>query len=90
MEKEHYKIFEPIIEWCDRNFYADMIVTIKADNNIITTILYCSSLIGDSINYEFLDDWYEGEENISLVGFFPLSHIEVHSNPDSVHFVVEI
>ena len=88
MGTERYNIFDPIVKWCNRNFFTDMLVTIKADEEIITTILYCEGLIIDeSIRYEFLHDWDEGQENISLVGFFPLCNVELYCNPETDHII---
>ena len=73
--KKRYKIFEPIKEWCDKHYYADMIVTIEADESITTTILYCERL--NDGEFDFLDDWDEGQSSIKLCGFMPLDNIRI-------------
>lgn len=50
------------------NILDDYIVKIKLDNYILTDIF---SYDGETCVW--LNDWYEGEENIELIDFFPLS-----------------
>ncbi len=77
--ENRYKIFQPIKDWCKKYYYADFLVTIKADGCNCTTILYGGDL-RDHNAYSFLDDWDEGQKEIALVGFIPIDSIEVHIN----------
>lgn len=77
--EERYKIFQPIKDWCEKYYYADFLVTIKADEWNCTTILYGGDL-RDHNAYSFLDDWDEGQKEVELVGFIPIDLIEVHVN----------
>lgn len=79
---DRYKIFHPIKDWCKKNYYADFLVTIKADGCNYTTILYGGDL-RDHDAYSFLDDWDEGQKEVELVGFIPIDSIEVHINGEN-------
>lgn len=80
--EDRYKIFQPIKDWCKKNYYADFLVTIKADGCNYTTILYGGDL-RDHDTYSFLDDWDEGQKEVELVGFIPIDSIEVHVNGEN-------
>lgn len=80
--ENRYKIFQPIKDWCEKYYYADFLVTIKADGCNCTTILYGGDL-RDRDDYSFLDDWDEGQNEIELVGFIPIDSIEVHINGEN-------
>ena len=76
--KKRYSIFDTIKEWCEKHYYTDMLVTICADDVEITTVMYADGLEKD--NYEFLDDWDEGQSSIKLEGFMPLDSIRIFTN----------
>ena len=76
------KIFQPIKDWCEKYYYADFLVTIKADGCNYTTVLYGGDL-RDHDTYSFLDDWDEGQKEVELVGFIPIDSIEVHINGEN-------
>lgn len=76
------KIFQPIKDWCEKYYYADFLVTIKADGCNYTTVLYGGDLRDRDI-YSFLDDWDEGQKEVELVGFIPIDSIKVHINGEN-------
>lgn len=76
------KIFQPIKDWCEKYYYADFLVTIKADGCNYTTVLYGGDL-RDHDTYSFLDDWDEGQKEVELVGFIPIDSIKVHINGEN-------
>lgn len=80
--RERYKIFQPIKDWCEKHYYADFLVTIKADGCNYTTVLYGGDLRDDD-TYSFLDDWDEGQKEVELVGFIPIDSIKVHINGEN-------
>lgn len=80
--EDRYKIFQPIKDWCEKYYYADFLVTIKADGCNCTTILYGGDL-RDHDTYSFLDDWDEGQKEVELVGFIPIDSINVHINGEN-------
>lgn len=80
--EDRYKIFQPIKDWCEKYYYADFLVTIKADEWNCTTVLYGGDL-RDHNAYSFLDDWDEGQKEVELVGFIPIDSIEVHINGEN-------
>lgn len=74
-------LIAPIEEFCSRKGYEDMLVTVMADGDLITTILQF-----DAVNdtWVWFDDWYEGQRIVHLVGFVPLSHVIVVDEEVSV------
>ena len=89
--KKRYEIFDPITEWCEKHYYTDFIVTIEADETVITTIYEFDGYNSESDKYTFtfLDDWDEGQSSIKLLGFIPvdcihLSNVGRHIGKDDV------
>lgn len=54
------------------------IVKIRIDNNIINSLWLTND--SEGLDGEFQDDWYEGEDDIQLLGVLPINEIEVPSN----------
>lgn len=67
-------LIAPIDEYCDYNGYEDMLVTVQADGEILTIVLEFDAVNG---TWCWSWDWYEGQKNVELLGFVPLSHIKV-------------
>lgn len=65
----YVSIEEKIQHWCKENVYDDFIVTILLDGHPLTT-LYMYDANSDSFYWEY--DWYEGQTDVSLLGFTPL------------------
>ena len=55
--------------------YEDFLVTISLNGKIITELLLCNN--GD---LEWENDWWEGEDDVKLLGFMPLSHIKIFAS----------
>lgn len=72
-------IGEKIESWCNENFYDDFIVTILIDGDPCTT-LYRYDYHSDSFYWE--DDWYEGQKEVSLLGFTPISMCIIIGYPE--------
>ena len=71
-------IAEPIVKWCEENYYTDFIVTISIDDGEITEILEVDPLEDECI---WVNDWWEGQKDVKLLGFVPISDIHVHGIP---------
>lgn len=71
--KEIIKIIE---DWCNRNWWEDMIAEIVIDGEVTNEILLCE---GNGSYLVFNNDWYEGQEEIELTAFAPISEIKVTS-----------
>lgn len=54
--------------------YDDFLVTISVDGRVITELL-----VGDNGELEWLNDWWEGETDIKLLGFIPVSHLKIYA-----------
>lgn len=77
--KDPYTEIANIIdEWCRKNFYDSFVVTISRDGQIITEYL---ELDGMSLDFIWENDWYEGEKDISLIGFMPMLQLRVYGAP---------
>jgi len=68
-----------IEKWClsDQGWCEDCLVTISRDNEEITEILFYTSM-GE---FEWEMDWWEGEKDIKLLGFRPISDIKCYGLP---------
>ena len=74
MNKTPYDtVLEPIEKWCEENYYTDFIVTILIDDAEITQLLEWDAEDGFIWN----SDWWEGQEDVKLEGFIPVSHIRI-------------
>lgn len=71
-------IAEPIVKWCEENYYTDFIVTISIDDGEITEILEVDPLEDECI---WVNDWWEGQKDVKLLGFVPISDIHVYGIP---------
>lgn len=77
--KDPYTEIANIIEaWCEKNFYDSFVVTLSRDGQIITEYL---ELDGMSLDFIWENDWYEGEKDISLIGFMPMLQLRVYGDP---------
>lgn len=52
--------------------YDDYLVTIDLDGEVVTEILLC-----ENDELAWANDWWEGQDNVKLLGFIPVSHIKV-------------
>ena len=67
--KDPYTEAAEIIEqWAKKNYYDDFVVTLRLDGKIETTLL-CMT---ENANFEWEDDWWEGQKEIRIIGFTPL------------------
>lgn len=58
-------------------WYEDFLATISRDGEEITEILFYTSM-GE---FEWEIDWREGEKDIKLLGFRPISDLKYYGNP---------
>ena len=84
MFNPYQEVIKVVREWCDvydSGSYEDFLVELKLDGGYRTEILICD--IADSDDYfVFLHDWYEGEQDIEIVGFRPVSTIHMEGIPN--------
>lgn len=80
------EIIKIVKEWCNSpgGLYDIFLVTIKLDDEPPMTHL----LMFDANNVEFYweNDWWEGEKNVFLYGFTPLSRINIIGRPGDQEF----
>lgn len=55
--------------------YDDFLVTIDLAGKVTTQILLC-----EEGNLFWINDWWEREEPVKLLGFVPLSHIKIYAS----------
>lgn len=77
-EDPYTEIANIIDEWCKKNFYDSFVVTISRDGQIITEYL---EIDGNSIDFIWENDWWEGEKEIYLLGFMPMLQLRVYGAP---------
>lgn len=73
-ERKYFDAYEEVEkilrDWCDKNYYTTLIVRLKLDGEIETVIVEWDEDLTCCFNWDF----YEGQENIELIGFSP-AHI---------------
>ena len=76
-----------IEEWChgeseDGNGrWEDFLVTVQLGSSPPETH-YLELEITDDVGFVWSTDWWEGEKDVRLVGFMPLSRVEFSTDPD--------
>lgn len=75
-----------IKKWCEANYYSDFVVTIGFDKfgagaqeETSTEFL---EFDGNAAEFIWLNDWWEGQKDIYLVGFRSLDAIKVYGFPE--------
>ena len=74
-----------IDKWAQDNIYTDMIVTLAVNGEIRTEYIcpnyniYTKGVHGSTWEWEF--DWWEGEQDVWLLGFRPLEMIHCFGYP---------
>ena len=68
------EILDLIDEYCQRNGYEDMLVTLQADGDVLTVVL---EFDGNNMTWCWSWDWYEGQRQVDLLGYVPLQHVRV-------------
>lgn len=53
--------------------YDDYLVTINCGGRVITELLLC-----ENGELTWTNDWWEGEEDVRLLGFIPIGHIKIY------------
>lgn len=71
-------ICEPIEKWCQENYYTDFLVTIWVGDHETTQYL---GLEDNASGFVWEYDWWEGEQDVRLLGFFPVNEIKLHNYP---------
>ena len=79
MSKSPYAIIvEPIEKWSENHYYGNFLVTISIDGFEDTEILMYEPGNG----YIWENDWWEGQEDVKLLGFMPIDDIRIYGSPD--------
>lgn len=74
-------ITKPIWEWCEKNYFSDFLVTILVNDREETQYL---EFDGDGWRFVWNNDWWEGEEDVRLLGFLPIANIHIYNSPEDV------
>lgn len=83
MSKSAYdEICDPIKEWCEGNYYDDFLVTIWVGDHETTELLEFDA---NRFDFIWLNDWWEGEEDVRILGFAPISDIRLHNCQPRTH-----
>ena len=67
----YMQVAEKVREYWRKEGITDVVVVLKQDVSIYTTIAFCQS-DSDPNTVEFLDDFYEGQKNIKVFSITPL------------------
>lgn len=78
MATPYEEIADVISDWCETHGYEDFLVTIDLDGDLITEVL---EFDGNKCEFVWSMDWWEGEKNVSLVGFRPIRDIKFYGPP---------
>lgn len=79
MRDPYNEVAKVIKDWCDKNYYTDFIVTIGIGGGEVTEFLEFSP---EHIDFIWNTDWWEGEEDVKLLGFLPIGNISVYGTPN--------
>ena len=61
-------------EWCLKNYYGSFLVTLKLGKDYKTTqFVYFDA---SNLAWTWLNDWWEGEEEVELLGFMDIDLIQ--------------
>lgn len=72
ISKDPYTEAAEIIEqWAKKNYYDDFVVTLRLEGEIVTTLL----CMDEAANMEWANDWWEGQKEVRMIGFVPLSDL---------------
>ena len=77
MSKTPYRIVaDALIGYCaaHEDYYTDFIVELILDGKVQKTVAFLNSV---DLDFEFEDDWWEGEKEVILVAFDRLEDIEL-------------
>ena len=81
------KIGNIVDAWAKENGYSDMIVTVAVNGEIKTEYMTphfnCYGFI-DSFRWEWEYDWWEGQDDVFLLGFRPLTMIRCYGCPKEI------
>ena len=82
------EIADIIKAWCEKNCWEDLVVTISINGNEITE---CISFNAEKMDFIWESDWWEGEEDVQLLGFLPIDNIRIYGYPpnDKIGFYME-
>ena len=79
IEGDPYKEVADIVEkWCQQNYYSSALVTLSIDGRKTTELL---SFNGYLMEFEWDNDWWEGENEIALLGFEMLDNVYFYGYP---------
>ena len=72
VDNPYDEFVDQIRDWCNANFYDDFLVSLELDGEVVTELLLWYY---ESNAFTYLNDWYEGQKTIRLIGFCPISKI---------------
>ncbi len=67
-------------DWCETHYYGDALVTLFIDGRVTTEYLEFN---GDTMQFTWANDWWEGEKDIELIGFRMLGDIMFFGPPNN-------
>jgi len=82
-ESPYNYIADPIKAWCEENYYTDFLVTIWVGDHETTQFL---ALDDNLCSFTWEIDWWEGEKDVRLLGFAPLTDIHIHNYPKPTNY----
>lgn len=88
--KTPYDIIADAIEkWCQNNYYASFIVTLRINGELCTEYLIYETGDPDRLDPHWVweSDWWEGQKDIELVGFIDMGSVYISGTPDSYKFI---
>ena len=71
-------VMDKVQAWADIYGYDDFLVTIDLAGHVVTELLIC-----DNGDLDWINDWWEGEQPVRLLGFMPIGKIQVYGVPAS-------
>ena len=67
------EVIEIVEEWSYKNYFSIAIVCLSKDGEKTNQLL----LLDNGADYVFLNDWWEGEKDVSLIGFTMIEDIDI-------------
>lgn len=64
--------------WCATHYHGDALVTLSIDGRVTTEYLEFN---GNTMDFTWANDWWEGEEHIELIGFRMLGDVMFFGPP---------
>jgi hypothetical protein len=78
MRTPYSEIADLIEKWCEEHYYTDFLVTISINGEPVTEVL---EFDGNNVSFVWLHDWWEGEKDVHMLGFYPIGDIKLAGLP---------